>query len=73
MLGKVVSVVQDRGFGFVRGNGDRKDCFFHFRVLRDLQFDSRLVGQYVEFSTTSDDSGRLRAIEVRPVTEEATQ
>ena len=66
MQGKVVSIRQDKGYGFIRCDDDKRDCFFHCKVLRGVLFDDRLVHTRVEFSTTHDDAGRLRATEVRP-------
>lgn len=74
MDGRVVAINTSRGFGFLRPTDRSGDVFFHFRAVGSgLVFGPGLKGELVSFATTTDDLGRPRATEVRPVTEEATQ
>ena len=52
MQGTIKRIVQDRGFGFLRGDGEHTDMFFHVRNLAsDLAFDEQLVERRIEFET----------------------
>lgn len=65
--GTVVSVKLDKGFGFIRISGERRDVFFHFRDLApDLLFDETLVEQRVEFREEQTEKGP-RAVAIKPV------
>jgi cold shock protein len=59
MLGTIVRVNLDRGFGFVRPEGDRGkgDHFFHRTALVNVVFDERLQSQPVEFDSVMGDKG----------------
>lgn len=66
-VGTIKKLVQDKGFGFIRGN-DGVEVFFHHSAVADRQFDNLTEGQQVEF--TLDDAGSRqkgpRAASVRP-------
>ncbi|MEX2174609.1 MAG: cold shock domain-containing protein [Pirellulaceae bacterium] len=68
MQGTIHRIKFDRGFGFVRPEGDdgSGDHFFHCRDLCGLAFDQQLVGQRVEFDSSHSDKG-LRAANIQPV------
>lgn len=63
--GTIVTVRDDKGYGFIRPIGQDDDVFFHASDLIDgLEFDATLQERRVEFETF--DSGRgLRAKNVR--------
>ena len=62
MKGKIVRVLGDKMFGFIRGE-DNKEYFFHASALRNIQFNQQLDGISVEFEETEGPKG-LRAEEV---------
>jgi len=67
--GKIVRMVRDRGFGFIRVE-DGKEVFFHHSAVQDGVFDSMSEGGAVEFEMGRDsNSARERAINVRVVAE----
>jgi cold shock protein len=65
--GKIVRLVRDRGFGFIRVEDD-KEVFFHSTAVQDGVFESLSEGESVEFDLGRDSrSDRERAINVRVV------
>ena len=63
--GRVVRLIRDRGFGFVR-LGDGSEVFFHHSSMNPGEFDALNEGQDVEFSIEQDPRGRgSRASNVR--------
>ena len=60
--GNIKSLVQDRGFGFVRDDSGT-DFFFHATGCITA-FNSLIVGQRVTFDLVSENSGRVRAYKV---------
>lgn len=70
MNGKIIRLVRDRGFGFIRDD-DGKEVFFHSSAVKDGIFDSLSEGGLVEFEMGRDaNSNRERAINVRVVVEQ---
>jgi len=63
MRGKILSVVRERGFGFIRDDAHGSDLFFHANSLRNRQFIELRVGEVVEFQATDAGRGPL-AIDV---------
>jgi CspA family cold shock protein len=65
--GQIKRLVKDRGFGFIRPDGESEDIFFHISAAEGI-FDSLNEGQTVEFDKQPDprDSSRSRAVNVRP-------
>lgn len=61
--GTIVTVRDDRGFGFVRANGS--DYFFHASDLNGLEFSRQLQEQRVTFNIVSSNKG-LRAANIQP-------
>lgn len=62
--GVIKTVIPDRGFGFIRDDGN-KDYFFHVRDLpQGERFDSTLVDKPVAFELQDTDRGP-RAVNVR--------
>lgn len=65
MTGTIVTVVPDRGYGFIKSPG-QKDCFFHAKALTEgLVFGEHLLEQQVNFDVVEDQRG-TRADLVRP-------
>ena len=48
-IGKIITIVADRKFGFIRSEHFRDDVFFHFRTLVNLNPKWLRIGQDVEF------------------------
>ena len=62
--GQIKRLAKDRGFGFIRPDGESEDIFFHTSAVQGGGFDNLSEGQTVEF-----DKGRRRprpAQEPRP-------
>lgn len=64
--GKIKKIVSDKGFGFITGDGQNKDLFFHVSSVRDSAFESLFEGQEVEFESEEGPKG-VRASVVRPI------
>ena len=47
----------DKGYGFIKAEGQEKDLFFHAKELQDLVFDDLREGDAVEFEITESDKG----------------
>jgi cold shock protein len=63
--GVVKRVVGDKGFGFIRGDSDGVEYFFHrSAVSGDVQFDELREGRRVSFTATEGAKGP-RADQVR--------
>jgi cold shock protein len=63
--GKIVRLVRERGFGFIRVDGG-KEVFFHSTAVQDGVFESMSEGGSVDFDLGKDaNSSRDRAINVR--------
>ncbi len=65
--GKIKTVVESKGFGFVSDQLGGADLFFHARALRGLDFSAALVGREVEFESQLQPDGRYRARIVQPI------
>jgi CspA family cold shock protein len=65
--GQIKRLVQDRGFGFIRPEGESEDVFFHSSAVEQGMFDQLSEGQNVEFDKEADprDPKRSRAVNVR--------
>ena len=65
--GQIKRLVRDRGFGFIRPDGESEDIFFHSSAVASGMFDSLNEGQNVEFEKEADprDSRKTRAANVR--------
>jgi CspA family cold shock protein len=66
-IGKIKSLVRDRGFGFIQKDGSSDDIFFHRTAVSSGNFDDMKEGETVEFDVESDtrDPRRSRAGNVR--------
>jgi len=65
--GQIKRLARDRGFGFIRPDGESEDVFFHTSAVQGGMFDSLQEGQTVEFEKGADDRDprKTRAINVR--------
>jgi CspA family cold shock protein len=65
--GEIKRLAQDRGFGFIRPDGESDDIFFHTSAVQGAGFESLREGQRVEFEKGADerDPRRQRALNVR--------
>jgi CspA family cold shock protein len=65
--GQIKRLIRDRGFGFIRPDGESDDIFFHSTSVQGGVFESLHEGQLVEFEKTADERDPLknRAIDVR--------
>lgn len=51
MTGRIIKLVADRGFGWIRGDQDGVDYFFHYTEMQgEREFKSLLVGEAVHFT-----------------------
>jgi len=63
-----VTRLTDRGFGFITQDGAHRTVFFHASgVAIEGGFDAIALHQQVSFILESDDAGRPRAVDVRPL------
>lgn len=53
----IIKTLTDRGFGFIRAEGQEKDLFFHSKSLVDAQFDELQQGQTVSFDIENGPKG----------------
>ena len=58
--------LMERGFGFIKGEGE-EDLFFHRNDLQGVEFGSLREGQEVEFEVGQGRDGRSQAVNVRLV------
>ena len=67
--GTIKRLARDRGFGFIRPDGESEDIFFHTSAVQGGGFDALNEGQQVEFEKGADDRDprRSRALNVRTV------
>jgi CspA family cold shock protein len=64
-IGVIKKFIADRGFGFITPDGSRSDVWFHKTAMAGSTEPKE--GAVVEFVEEMGPSGRLRAINVRPV------
>ena len=59
----------EKGYGFITNDDGSGDVFVHFSSIQIDGYKTLAEGQKVTFGTEPDpkDSGKLRAVEVRPV------
>ncbi len=56
--------LMDRGYGFIKGEGE-EDLFFHRNDLQGVEFTVLREGQEVEFEMGQGRDGRPQAVKVR--------
>lgn len=54
--GKIIRLISDKGFGFIRADSDSKEYFFHQSGMRE-DFSRLQEGQAVEFEATQGPKG----------------
>ena len=59
-----IATLTDRGFGFIKAEGET-DLFFHRSELEGVEFSSLSEGQEVEFEKSQGRDGRPAAVKVR--------
>jgi CspA family cold shock protein len=64
MTGKVIRIVLDKGFGFIRATDGAAEYFFHKSELRGVTFADLREGALVRFEVEPSDRGP-RARDVR--------
>lgn len=64
--GTIVSLVREKGFGFIKREGEEKDLFFHSTELVNVRFDDLNEGETVSFEVAEGPKG-LNAIKVSKV------
>ncbi len=47
----------DKGYGFIKADGQEKDLFFHANELQNASFDDIKEGDAVEFEVAEGDKG----------------
>lgn len=62
----VIARLTDKGFGFIKREGQEKDLFFHSNELVDVKFDELREGDKVTFEVAEGPKG-LNAVKVSRV------
>ncbi|MAZ67507.1 cold-shock protein [bacterium] len=52
-----IARIMDKGFGFIKVEGNDKDLFFHSNELQNVAFDDLNEGDTVEFEVAESDKG----------------
>lgn len=55
--GTVAKKVSDKGFGFIKRDGQEKDLFFHSNELKNISFDELQEGDTVSFEVGDSPKG----------------
>lgn len=55
--GTVAKKVADKGFGFIKREGQEKDLFFHSNELKNISFDELQEGDKVSFEVGDSPKG----------------
>lgn len=53
--------LMDKGYGFIRREGDDKDLFFHANEVKDIHFNDLKEGMIVTFEIMEGDKGPYAA------------
>ena len=61
-----IAKLTDKGFGFIKREGEDRDLFFHSNELVDVQYDELNEGDTVEFEVEEGPKGP-NAVKVRRV------
>lgn len=57
MEGTIDKLVEDKGFGFIKIEGEEKGLFFHKNELKDVAFENLKVGDKVSFDKADSPKG----------------
>lgn len=52
-----IARLTDRGFGFIKREGEEKDLFFHSNELQNVQFNDLREGEKVTFEVANGPKG----------------
>ena len=52
-----IAKIMDKGFGFIKVEGQEKDLFFHSNELQNVSFDDLKEGDKMEFEVTEGEKG----------------
>ena len=52
-----IARLTDRGFGFIKREGEEKDLFFHSNELKNVEFNDLKEGDKVTFEVTEGEKG----------------
>ncbi len=52
-----IARLTDRGFGFIKREGEEKDLFFHSNELKNVEFNELKEGDKVAFEVTEGEKG----------------
>lgn len=52
-----IARIMDKGYGFIKVEGQEKDLFFHSNELQNAAFDDLQEGDNVEFEVTEGEKG----------------
>jgi CspA family cold shock protein len=52
-----IARLTDRGFGFIKREGEEKDLFFHSNELKGVEFNDLKEGDKVTFEVTEGEKG----------------
>ena len=55
--GTIAKKMDDKGFGFIKVEGEDKDLFFHATELKDIGFDDLSEGDAVQFEVVEGEKG----------------
>lgn len=55
--GTIARLVADRGFGFIKREGEEKDLFFHANELKNVEFKDLTEGDKVTFEVAEGPKG----------------
>ena len=61
-----IAGLTDKGFGFIRREGEQKDLFFHSNELINVRFDDLRQGDTLEFEVAEGPKG-MNAIKVSKI------
>ncbi len=64
--GRVKRLMTDKGYGFIKSEGEGGELFFHMLGLRGIDFKDIKEGDLLEYDVEKDKrSGKFRAVNVR--------
>ncbi|MFA6428227.1 MAG: cold shock domain-containing protein [Candidatus Buchananbacteria bacterium] len=64
MTGTIKTLLTEKGFGFIKAEGQEKDLFFHSNSLVGVQFSELREGDAVSFETEMSPKG-MNAVNVQ--------